>query len=87
MELSATESALAAAKQAAKEAEVTLSLQNVQSDRTIAELRREVEAQSLIKTELHERLANMDQLLAAKCVEIEDNDDRIIEYVHPLFDR
>ena len=75
------------AEKEAKTAEITLSLQAVQHEKTVSNLHKELEAlQEAAK--LHEtveelRVQNqeMEELLKAKCLEIEENDDRFIEYV------
>lgn len=70
---------------------MNLSLQNAQHKRETAELQRELSA---LKTrpnlesalaELEERNNEMEELLRAKCAEIEENDDRVLEYVFCYF--
>jgi myosin protein heavy chain len=76
---------LAGSEKACKAAEVNLSLQNAQHKRESSELRREL---SVLRsrpnleqavTELEERNNEMEDLLRAKCTEIEENDDRVLE--------
>ena len=67
-----------------------MSLQNAQHKREMTELERELSAfrsmpnleQAL--AELEERNSEMEELLRNKCVEIEENDDRALEYVFRL---
>ncbi|KAF8971725.1 hypothetical protein BDZ97DRAFT_1784777 [Flammula alnicola] len=76
---------LARSEKACKAAEVNLSLQNAQHKRETTEFRRELSAlrtrpnleQAL--AELEERNTEMEDLLRAKCTEIEENDDRVLE--------
>ena len=76
---------LARSEKACKAAEVNLSLQNAQHKRESSELRRELSAlrsrpnleQAI--AELKERNNEMEDLLRAKCTEIEENDDRVLE--------
>ena len=69
----------------AKTAEINLSLQAVQHDKIISTLRKELEtlqeAATLQQTvdDLREQNQEMEDLLKAKCQEIEENDDRFIE--------
>lgn len=73
------------AEKSAKTAEINLSLQAVQHDNIVSTLRKELEAlQETAKLEetvqdLRERNDEMEEMLKAKCVEIEENDDRFIE--------
>lgn len=75
------------AEKEAKSAEINLSLQAVQHEKAISTLRKELAAlQETSKleetvTDLRERNEEMEELLRAKCLEIEENDDRFIEYV------
>ena len=68
-----------------KAAEINLSLQAVQHEKVVSDLRKEMEtlqeAAGLEETvtELRERNEEMEELLRAKCLEIEENDDRFIE--------
>ncbi|KAF8910136.1 hypothetical protein CPB84DRAFT_1672964, partial [Gymnopilus junonius] len=80
-------SELAHSEKSWKAAEVNLSLQNAQHKRETTELQRELSA---LRTrpnldsalaELEERNNEMEELLRAKCAEIEENDDRVLEYV------
>lgn len=76
---------LARSEKACKAAEVNLSLQNAQHKRETAEFQRELSAlrvrpnleQAL--ADLEERNNEMEELLRAKCAEIEENDDRVLE--------
>jgi hypothetical protein len=84
-----TKADLARSEKSWNTAEVNLSLQNAQHKREMAELERELSAfrsmpmpnleQAL--AELEERNSEMEELLRNKCVEIEENDDRALEYV------
>lgn len=73
---------------AVKAAGVDLHFQSVQHEKAMASLRSEIN--SLQKNsqlegtvaDLTERNNEMEQLLQAKCLEIEENDDRVIECVH-----
>ncbi|KAJ3517877.1 hypothetical protein NLJ89_g226 [Agrocybe chaxingu] len=76
---------LARSEKACKAAEVNLSLQNAQHKRETLELQREL---STLRSrpnlenalyELEERNNEMEELLRAKCAEIEENDDRVLE--------
>lgn len=72
-------------EKAAKAAEINLQLESVQHEKALSSLRREVnslrENSKLEETvaDLTERNNEMEQLLQAKCLEIEENDDRVIE--------
>ena len=78
---------LARSEKVCKAAEVNLSLQNAQHKRETSELQRELAIlrsrpnleQAL--SELEERNTEMEELLRAKCAEIEENDDRVLESV------
>ena len=71
----------------AKAAEVKLDLQTAQHNKTVEDLRKDITAleasAKLVDTvaDLQERNAELDNLLKAKCDEIEENDDRFIQYV------
>ena len=86
-----TKADLARSEKSWKTAEVNLSLQNAQRKRELTELERELSAfrsmpnleQAL--AELEERNNEMEELLRNKCMEIEENDDRALEYVFPFF--
>ncbi|CAA7264831.1 unnamed protein product [Cyclocybe aegerita] len=76
---------LARSEKACKAAEVNLSLQNAQHKRETSELQREL---STLRSrpnlenalyELEQRNNEMEELLRAKCAEIEENDDRVLE--------
>ncbi|KAH8099775.1 hypothetical protein BXZ70DRAFT_217302 [Cristinia sonorae] len=72
-------------EKAAKAAEISMELQTIQHEKTLSSLRREVNslrANSKLEetvAELTERNNEMEQLLQAKCLEIEENDDRMME--------
>ncbi|GJE89619.1 hypothetical protein PsYK624_057230 [Phanerochaete sordida] len=71
----------------AKAAEISLSLQAVQHEKIVRDLRNELESlqesSKLAETveELREQNQEMEDLLKAKCLEIEENDDRFIELI------
>ena len=73
------------AEKEAKTAEINLSLQAVQHETAISNLRKELaalqESSKLeeVVLELREKNEEMEELLKAKCLEIEENDDRFIE--------
>ncbi|KAH9486241.1 hypothetical protein JR316_0000305 [Psilocybe cubensis] len=79
------QSDLARSEKACKAAEVNLSLQNAQHKRETTEFQRELSALrsrpnlELALSELEERNTEMEELLRAKCTEIEENDDRVLE--------
>lgn len=81
------QSDLARSEKACKAAEVNLSLQNAQHKRETTEFQRELSALrsrpnlELALSELEERNTEMEELLRAKCTEIEENDDRVLEWV------
>ncbi|KAF9567768.1 hypothetical protein CPC08DRAFT_680446 [Agrocybe pediades] len=76
---------LANSEKACKAAEMKFSLQSAQHKRETADFQREISAlkarpdlqQAL--AELEERNNEMDEILRAKCAEIEENDDRVLE--------
>ncbi|KAF9531931.1 hypothetical protein CPB83DRAFT_785717 [Crepidotus variabilis] len=76
---------LARSEKACKAAEVNLSLQNAQHKRETTELQRELsnlQSRPNLEgalSELEERNNEMEELLKAKCAEIEANDDRVLE--------
>ena len=78
---------LARSEKSWKAAEVNLSLQNAQHKREMTEVQRELSAFRLrpnfeqALAELEERNSEMEELLRNKCAEIEENDDRALEYV------
>lgn len=86
-DIECTKADLARSEKSWKAAEVNLSLQNAQHKREMTELQRELSAfrsrpdfeQAL--AELEERNSEMEELLRNKCAEIEENDDRALEYV------
>lgn len=84
-ELEAISAELARSEKSGKATQVNLSLQSVQHKREMADLRREVEALSSkpdleeALVELENRNNEMEELLKAKCAEIEENDDRALE--------
>ncbi|CDO73022.1 hypothetical protein BN946_scf185007.g76 [Trametes cinnabarina] len=69
----------------AKSTEANLAMQTIQHEQTVASLKRELNtlrAQPRLEDEiadLREKNAEMEELLRAKCLEIEENDDRFIE--------
>lgn len=71
-------------EKAARSAEVKLDLQAAQHNKAIDSLRKELLAlQETAKLEgtvldLQDRITEMEELLKAKCQEIEENDDRFI---------
>ena len=79
------------AEKAWKTAELNLSLVNVENKRQVTDLQKELkayESRGHIETalaQLEERNNEMEELLRAKCAEIEENDDRALEYVCLLF--
>ncbi|CAL1694495.1 unnamed protein product [Somion occarium] len=85
--LNLVQSSFQQSEQAAKATEIKLSFEIAQDEQTIASLRREVESlrgnASLQETiaDLREKNEEMEQLLRAKCLEIEENDDRFIELI------
>jgi len=86
-ELSQARANLVVSAKSAKTAEINLSLQNAQHKREmsdlqgqLATLRSQPDLQAAI-SELEERNNEMDELLRKKCEEIEENDDRALEYV------
>ena len=62
-------------------------MQKIQHEQTVASLRREINALRAQPgseeeiAELKEKNAEYEELLRAKCLEIEENDDKFIEYV------
>lgn len=85
-----TKADLARSEKSWKTAEVNLSLQNAQHKREMNELERELSAFRTMPNleqalaELEERNNEMEELLRNKCAEIEENDDRALEYVFPF---
>jgi len=72
-------------QKASQTAEINLSFQTVEHEKTVSSLRRELQSlrensnlQSTV-LELQEKNAEMEELLRAKCLEIEENDDRFID--------
>ncbi|KAI0364058.1 hypothetical protein BV20DRAFT_1030293 [Pilatotrama ljubarskyi] len=71
----------------AKNTEANLAMQTIQHEQTVAALKRELNAlraQPRLEdeiAELKEKNAEMEELLRAKCLEIEENDDRFIELI------
>ncbi|KAI0660695.1 hypothetical protein C8Q70DRAFT_1152984 [Cubamyces menziesii] len=69
----------------AKTTEANLAMQTIQHEQAVASLKRELNslrAQPRLEdeiAELKEKNAEMEELLRAKCLEIEENDDRFIE--------
>ena len=86
-----TKADLARSEKSRKTAEINLSLLIAQHKREMTELEEELSAfrsmpnleQAL--AELEERNSEMEELLRNKCVEIEENDDRALEYVFFFF--
>lgn len=83
--LQQSELSLAESEKASKAAEFNLTLQATQHEKVVAALRREIsslqsgpELRSAL-ADLEERNREMDDLLRAKCQEIEEYDDRILE--------
>lgn len=76
---------LAHSEKAGKAAELSLALQATQHEKVVSALRRELASLQSgpdLRTayaELEERNREMDDLLRAKCTEIEEFDDRILE--------
>ncbi|SJL06365.1 uncharacterized protein ARMOST_09701 [Armillaria ostoyae] len=76
---------LTRAEKAASTAEVSLSMQNSHHKREIAEMQRELAAfktkpnLDTVIAHLEERNNEMEELLRAKCAEIEENDDRTLD--------
>jgi hypothetical protein len=85
-----TKADLARSEKSWKTAEVNLSLQNAQHKREMTELEQKLSAFRLMPNleqalaESEERNGEMEELLRNKCVEIEENDDRALEYVFPF---
>ncbi|KAI0778792.1 hypothetical protein BD413DRAFT_117998 [Trametes elegans] len=71
----------------AKTTEANLAMQSIQHEQTVTSLKRELNAlraQPRLEDEIHdlkEKNAEMEELLRAKCLEIEENDDRFIEMI------
>lgn len=79
------ELSLAVSEKAGKAAEFNLTLQTTQHEKVVAALRHEIaslqsrpELRSAL-ADLEEKNREMDDLLRAKCQEIEEYDDRILE--------
>lgn len=78
---------LATAERSYKSAEVNLSLQEAQHNREVSQLQRELNALkarpdlTAVTEELEQRNTEMEELLREKCREIEENDDRSLEWV------
>ena len=77
----------AALDKLAQTTDANLAMQKIQYEQTVASLRRELSAlraqpsaEDEIAT-LREKNAEYEELLRAKCLEIEENDDKFIEYV------
>lgn len=86
-ELEQTRSDYIKSEKACKAAEAASAMQTIQHEQDLASLRRQLQAlresPKLEETiiELQEKNAEMEELLKSKCQEIEENDDRFIEYV------
>lgn len=80
-----SELTLAGSEKAGKAAEFNLTLQTTQHEKVVAVLRREIAALQFgpelrsALADLEEKNREMDELLRAKCQEIEEYDDRILE--------
>jgi len=78
------------AEKACQAADTTSAMREIQHEQALAALRRDIQAlranpkleDKII--ELEERNTEMEELLRSKCAEIEENDDRFIEYVSPV---
>lgn len=72
-------------EQTAKDAELSLHLQNAAHKHEVTSLRAEIEASQprpileRALAELEQRNKEMEELLRKKCTEIEENDDRSLE--------
>ena len=68
-----------------------MSLLTAQHKRELADIQRELDRlrsngnPERVIAELEERNRDMEQLLKQKCAEIEENDDRALEYVYRAF--
>jgi len=86
MKLINTQTELSRVETISRTSEINLSLQSAQFKRELAQLQdklAEVESRHLedALVDLEEKNNEMDKLLRAKCTEIEENDDRALEYV------
>lgn len=86
MKLSDTQTELSRVETIARTSEINLSLQSAQFKRELAKLQDklvELESRRLedALVDLEEKNNEMEKLLRAKCAEIEENDDRALEYV------
>lgn len=82
------------AEQSGAKAALNLSLLTAHHKRELAEVQQELDRLrsksnlEQVTAELEERVRDMEQLLKQKCAEIEENDDRTLEYVQiRLFDQ
>jgi myosin protein heavy chain len=82
---------LSTTEQASAKATLNVSLLTAQHKRELADVQRELDRlqsngnPERVIAELEERNKDMEQLLQQKCAEIEENDDRALEYVHRAF--
>jgi len=86
MKLSNTQTELSRVETISRTSEINLSLQTAQYKRELAKLQDklvELEPRHLkdALVDLEEKNNEMEKLLSAKCTEIEENDDRALEYV------
>lgn len=84
-ELAELQSRCTALDKLAKSTDANLAMHKIQHEQTVSSLKRELNAlraQPHLEdeiAELREKNAEMEELLRAKCLEIEENDDRFIE--------
>jgi chromosome segregation ATPase len=87
IELGQVREKCAHAERDGKAAEIQLTFQSAQHEQSIASLRREIQLLRATSgpdervQELEEKIGYMDELMRSKTQEIEENDDRFIEYV------
>jgi hypothetical protein len=87
--LATTQSELAASQAAYNKAQITLDISDANHKREMQYLEREIAAYKAkgsledVLAELEERNNEMEELLKQKCAEIEQNDDRTLEFVLP----
>jgi len=86
MNLNNTQTELSRVETISRTSEINLSLQSAQYKRELAQLQDklvELESRHLkhALVDLEEKNNEMEKLLKAKCTEIEENDDRALEYV------
>jgi hypothetical protein len=86
-ELEQVKEKLAHAERDGKAAEMQLTFQTAQHEQVTASLKREIQllratpGHDEAVQELEEKISYMDELMRSKTQEIEENDDRFIEYV------